>query len=207
MASLAYVSILHLLSDGIPILRALQLPYVISEGYVILRCVWTLGCPAELKWDRHNEARPTEIEYPKAFAELFPGHPLPDAIGVACCAQFAATREKILEHPRADYERWRQWLAKTDLEDATSGRIFEYSWHIIFGRPAVYCPDAAECYCRTFGLCNLICEKDKCGERWPFPPYSTLPQGWPQKGWNQEDRSPEFLVALRNTSMSTVAMK
>ena len=77
----------------------------------------------------------------------------------------------------------------------------EYSWHIVFGQPAVHCPKAEKCYCQTYGLCNLMCTEDKCGERWPFPPVATLPKGWPQKGWSGEDRSEEELAALRNTAV------
>lgn len=193
---------LTLSPDGLPMIRNLQLPYIISQGYINLRCVWTLGCPAELQFNRDSTDRPTEAAYPKAFQELFPGQPVPGTVGVACCAQFALTQEKVHERPLKDYQHYRKWLMETDLEDATSGRVMEYSWHMIFGRPAVHCPNASECYCLTFGLCNLTCTADKCGERWPFPPYATLPPGWPQVGWNGEHRSQELLAALQNNSMT-----
>jgi hypothetical protein len=44
-------------------------------------------------------------------------------------------------------------------------------------------------------------EEGKCGERWPFPPYSTLPGGWPGVGWNGEIRDEEKLEELRRTAM------
>jgi hypothetical protein len=44
-------------------------------------------------------------------------------------AQFAATKEKICERKKNNYERYRQWIIDTQLGDSISGRIFEYSWH------------------------------------------------------------------------------
>lgn len=181
-------------------LQNLQLPYIMSDGYVNLRCVWTLGCPSEIQVHKEKSEMATEAAYPEAFQELFPGQPLPDVVGVACCAQFAVTKAKVHERPLADYEHYRNWLSQTRLPDETSGRVLEYAWHIVFGKPAVHCPNAAECYCRTFGLCNLECGVDKCGERWAYPPFATLPKGWPQVGWNGEVRSEEEIAAMRNVS-------
>ena len=70
--------------------------------------------------------------YKKAFEELFPGEQVPEAIGVACCSQFAVRREAIRMRPRADYIRYRNWLMETELEDSLSGRVLEYSWHSEF---------------------------------------------------------------------------
>ena len=173
-------------------LSNLQIPYLKSEGYTNIRCVWTLGCPAELKEvDKpkssegiSNEilAKSTEYHYGAAFRELFPGAEVPPTVGVACCAQFAVTRDKIHERPIDDYIRFRKWLLDTPLQDSVSGRILEYMWHIIFGKEGVHCPNAQDCYCNVFGLCNMECTEEKCGDRWPYPPYSSLPKGWPNIG-------------------------
>jgi hypothetical protein len=185
--------------DGVPMLKSLQVPYIVSEGYVNLRCVWTLGCPSELHpFDPSNRAvddpaRLTEEAYAASFAELFPGEVSAMSIGVACCAQFSVTREKILERPLTDYIRYREWLLNTTLPDSISGRILEYSWHQIFGKPAVHCPDAKSCYCNVYGLCNMTCTTDKCGNYWPFPPSSNLPQGWPEIGW---DGKPQLIPSV-----------
>jgi hypothetical protein len=151
-----------------------------------------------------DPSKATEIAYPQVFQELFPGEPLPSTVGVACCAQFAVTRDRIRARPVTDYQHYRQWLLDTSLEDYVSGRVLEYSWHIIFGKPAVYCPNAKECYCNTFGLCNLECEEEgKCGNRWPFPPFATLPNGWPTTGWDGESRSQETLAGMRSIAVSS----
>jgi len=52
-------------------------------------------------------------------------------------AQFAVSREQVLQRPREDYIRFRQWVIDTDKDDATSGRVMEFLWHVIFGKEAV----------------------------------------------------------------------
>jgi hypothetical protein len=119
--------------DGLPMLRHFQLPYLEREGYVNIRCAWSLGCPNEIKpleeAGEQREAVHAGGAYMQAFQQLFPGTEVPSAVGVSCCAQFAATKEKILERPKEDYIRYRDWIMGTGLGDAISGRIFEYSWH------------------------------------------------------------------------------
>ncbi|MCJ1400354.1 hypothetical protein MMC11_003559 [Xylographa trunciseda] len=188
--------------DGVPILQNLRLDHVHAEGYANLRCGWTLGCPAEIQPGRQiwlentatgeagdATAERTEKYYTEAFAVLFPGEAVPDVVGVGCCAQFATTRSTLLARPLSAYVRHRDWLLHTPLPDAVSGRILEYSWHLLFGKPAVHCPPAADCYCATFGYCNLTCPSaGACDGRYALPPYSTMPQGWPRVGWNGEVR-------------------
>ncbi|EAT82159.1 hypothetical protein HBH56_106600 [Parastagonospora nodorum] len=179
--------------DGLPMLRRFQLPYLEKQGYVNIRCAWSLGCPAEIKpfeeEGEHREAVHAGGDYKQAFEHLFPGTKVPETVGVSCCAQFAATREKIRERKKSEYVKYRQWIMDTDLKDSISGRVMEYSWHMIFGKPPVHCPSEKECYCKTFGLCNLTCNGDRdCQGRYTLPPFSSLPDGWPYVGWNREDR-------------------
>ncbi|KAK2763215.1 hypothetical protein FQN54_009851 [Arachnomyces sp. PD_36] len=175
------------LYDGVPVLRNFQLPYLEKEGYVNARCAWTLGCPSEIKpfQDTHRQDVHVGEYYKNGFMELFPGAKVPEAVGVSCCAQFGVTRSKVRERPRSEYERYREWLLETPLADDLSGRIMEYSWHMIFNKEAVHCPTAQDCYCNVFGLCDLTCNRaGDCEGRYTLPPYSTMPQGWPEKGWD-----------------------
>ncbi|CAI7600523.1 unnamed protein product [Penicillium glandicola] len=172
--------------DGIPPLRNFQIPYLQEQGYVNLRCVWTLGCPTEIRplTDTHRGDVHAGEYFKNGFMELFPGTPIPEEVGVSCCAQFGVSRAKVLERPRSDYERFRTWLADTALDDDLSGRIMEYSWHMIFGKDPVHCPNAKECYCKVFGLCDLNCTwEGGCDDRYSLPPFSSLPKGWPDIGW------------------------
>lgn len=53
----------------------------------------------------------------------------------------------------------------------------------------MYCPSAADCYCKVYGMCDLPnCEEGECDGQYDLPPYSTLPQGWPLVGWDGEER-------------------
>ncbi|KAJ5586661.1 uncharacterized protein N7459_002426 [Penicillium hispanicum] len=181
--------------DGVAMLRNFQVPYLQKQGYVNLRCVWTLGCPSEIRplTDTHRDDVHAGEYFKTGFMDLFPGTPVPDEVGVSCCAQFGVTRDKILERPKGDYERFRTWLAETPLSDDLSGRIMEYSWHMIFGEGPVYCPTAQDCYCNVFGLCDLNCPSDdSCEDRYVLPPFSSLPKGWPYVGWKGQAQNPAY---------------
>ena len=105
-----------------------------------MRCSWTIGCPAEIWPERKitkieaaleadNRRANTEAAFSLGFSQLFPEKEVPEAIGAHCGAQFALSRWKILERPKSDYVKFRDWLYNTPLEDEVSGRILEYSWH------------------------------------------------------------------------------
>ncbi|KAH7040587.1 uncharacterized protein B0I36DRAFT_234959 [Microdochium trichocladiopsis] len=180
------------LYDGVRPLQKLRIPYVQDHGFATLRCSWLLGCPLEikpdpaatLKWDDPDadQRAKTEAAYAAAFRELFPGKPLPEAVGVHCGAQFAVTRERIRANSRADYVSYRDWLWTTELTDEFSGRVMEYSWHQILGAPAVDCPDAGVCFCEKFGMCDLYECHDYGCEKTYFFKFGELPDGWPEVG-------------------------
>ncbi|WEW57283.1 hypothetical protein PRK78_002748 [Emydomyces testavorans] len=121
--------------DGVPIIRSLRLPYVEGVGFAPLRCTWVPGCPAEIyPLNPSENGRPARIAaeraYAPAFRTLFPNMRVPKEVGATCSSQFAATRERVRQRRKSDYERMRQWLIETDLDDAISGRVMEYAWHM-----------------------------------------------------------------------------
>ena len=117
------------LHDNVYSMRKLQLDYVRLNGYVNLRCNWSPGCDLD---DRDN----THVT-PQIWEQLFEDTPFPGEVGAACCAQFAVSKEQVLQRPQEHYERYRQWLLDTEMSDTKSGRVFEYSWQAIFGKGAV----------------------------------------------------------------------
>jgi Protein of unknown function (DUF3431) len=125
--------------DGATVLSRLQLPYVLSQGYVNLRCTWVIGCPGEIRLNNSRSEFPTEVSFGEEFTKLFREKSekgeVPEVVGVGCCAQFAVTAAKVQEKPRSEYVRVRDWIINTPLEDAVSGRIMEYSWHSKFFLP------------------------------------------------------------------------
>ncbi|OJD18778.1 hypothetical protein AJ78_01249 [Emergomyces pasteurianus Ep9510] len=168
------------LHDNAIALRLLQLDYVQLTGYVNLRCNWNPGC---IKAHRIN-LHVTDKVWMEVFAgtgtapwnqsssssTMVGGSP-PDAnddnnrpllqpmdkpkeVAAACCAQFAVSRDQVHKRSLNDYVQFRNWVLTTKLSDASSGRVMEYLWHIIFGMDAVFCPEENECYCAVFGQCR-----------------------------------------------------
>lgn len=170
------------LYDSVISIRDLQSAFVRQAGYVNLRCTWAIGCPAELEPARYMRERPddpghaTAVVFPDSFAELFPGVEMPEIVGVPCCSQFALSREKIHERPVEDYIRVRQWLLDSPLDASITGRVLEYSWHIMFGKPSQFCLDVRECFCNTYGYCNMTDEDLRNQWQWRG---LVLPEGWP----------------------------
>lgn len=54
-------------------------------------------------------------------------------LAAPCCSQFAASRHAIRARSREWWMRLRQWLIDTPLDNRTSGRLLEYTWHIWLG--------------------------------------------------------------------------
>lgn len=133
--------------DSANLLNHLQLPYIFERGYINLRCTWIFGCPPDairpfskrdppsrlpggLPMADGSNARPDYAPiYKKTLETLFPGEPVPKEIRTPCCAQFAVSKAAIRKRSLAEYERMRQWLVETELEDDMSGRVVEYLWH------------------------------------------------------------------------------
>lgn len=161
------------LHDNVYAMRHLQIDYVKEQGYVNLRCNLNPGCKKinkpnphitasvwdEVFWETSTPAFSQNSSHPAAvtdFSLLEDKDKLAvmqPRVWAACCAQFAVSREQIYKRPLNDYIKIRQWVIDTEEDDAKSGRVMEYLWHVIFGQEAVHCPDADACYCRVYGRC------------------------------------------------------
>lgn len=89
-----------------------------------------------------------------------------------------------MKRPVWQFEKVRQWLWDTRAGSGKSGRVMEYMWHILFNKPSTLCPRAEDCFCNTFGMCNLTCKGDGgCAGRYHLPPWNRgIPAGWPYTG-------------------------
>lgn len=146
----------HLLGhDAVQMIRRLNSDYVTREGYVNMRCEWYPGCPEWLHPDNAKEslAKQEEEVLPRAWKELFPTSPLPKALGQACCAQFALSRERILSISLSQFIFYRDWVMRTPLSNYVSGRIWEYTWQFLYTGKSTVCPKEHICYCDGFGVC------------------------------------------------------
>jgi hypothetical protein len=145
--------------DNVDAMRALVLPYVQQNGYVNLRCHWNPGCGGEVPgthvtpgiWEElFNNTSTPPVEDDGEWKISWPLSTSPSSAArgeetvyllgqtsAACCAQFAVSREQILRRPLDDYIKFRDWIIQTGLNDARSGRVMEYIWHVIFGKESV----------------------------------------------------------------------
>jgi len=143
--------------DNVIALQTLRTDFVQQNGYANLRCNWVPGCPDEVQWKRPSEPGADETENVEhnmvdVWHHFFGNDSaVPEVIATQCCAQFAVSRAEVLRRPLADYQKYHQWLMDTPLSDQTSGTIFEYLWHVIFGQTPVYCPEMTQCYSDVYG--------------------------------------------------------
>ncbi|KAF2119816.1 hypothetical protein BDV96DRAFT_641694 [Lophiotrema nucula] len=151
--------------DNVATLKALKLDFVKRAGYANLRCLTNPGCPAEIQPFRPDEERdplrPQENAMAGAWTELFENDNVPRVLATPCCAQFAVSRETVLQRSKEEYEKFLMWLHTTPLDDFTSGRIFEYLWHVIFGRDPVHCPDMDQCYKDQYGTTSSVVHQEQ----------------------------------------------
>ena len=147
-------------NDAVNMMRDLKLQTVIDRGYVNLRCNNEVGCPEEVQPFREppDPDKHAEHAYPYVYAHFFNAtfetmRENLRVVATPCCAQFALSRAQILKKPKYEYERYRKFLEETHYDDATSGRVMEYMWHIIFDREAVHCENMFDCWCAVYGRC------------------------------------------------------
>ena len=120
-----------------------------EQGFVNLRCNINPGC--------HKKEMTNDHVTPEVWRGLFEGfglsysikgrnntdigaYPEDGRLGAVCCAQFAVSGQRIRERPKEDYVKLRLWIkhaVKDGIDDAKSGRVLEFLWHVIFGMPAV----------------------------------------------------------------------
>ncbi|EME48406.1 hypothetical protein DOTSEDRAFT_67456 [Dothistroma septosporum NZE10] len=142
-------------TDAAAMVRALSPERVTREGYMNLRCHWDPGCPAWLHpgSTQKNRDKQEEVILADSWSQLFPLDPIPTVLAQPCCAQFAVSRERILETNKMRYIYMRDWVTRTQLSDYLSGRVFEYIWQFIFSKTAIHCPSMSACYCDGYGIC------------------------------------------------------
>lgn len=125
------------------VLGRLNFEIVARNGYTNLRCDPNPGCPLSISPLNPSQLDIDTNDYRAYFDDVYttifatPRDRIPERIAHTCCAQFAVTRERILQRPRTDYERMRNWIIGTHMDSHGVGWVFEMVWHIIFGCEAI----------------------------------------------------------------------
>jgi hypothetical protein len=183
--------------DTLPLIQRLNLDHVQKEGYASLRCNWQHcpGAQVEPVLGHQDDFWDIKGLFASAWTLFFPHETLPSAVTGPCCAQFAVSRAAVHRLPIDKYEQIRQWIWTLEYEQASmkAGLVLEYMWHILFGKPAYYCPPAKECYCAKWGMCDLECEREGwcLGRIWLNPqknPVMSLPKAIPVSYTNRNER-------------------
>lgn len=120
-------------------LQNLNIDFVQRNGYANLRCTNDPGCPHEVMpfRDPPEDHRTAEAAMPDAWKDLFHNTDVPQILATPCCAQFAVSSKQVQKRPLDEYKNYYTWLMETPLDDATSGQVFEYLWHVFFGQDPV----------------------------------------------------------------------
>ncbi|KAG9736719.1 hypothetical protein KCU98_g18230, partial [Aureobasidium melanogenum] len=134
-------------------LTSLNTSFFLSNGYANLRCIAIPGYPDEIQpfREEHREGGSAEHAFGDAWNQIFRNNGVPKVVGTPCCAQFAVSRDQVYKRPLEFYVGALRWSHDTPLDNATTGRVFEYLWHVIFGQDPVHCPDLKQCYHDVYG--------------------------------------------------------
>jgi hypothetical protein len=114
--------------------------FVIESGYVSPRCLGSCENVIELSGNYLpisdlEESLPRETQI-GSFLMEFLGW-IPEKIASPCCAQFAVSREAVYRRRLDEWKSVRKWLEETELSSSSSGRVLEYTWHMLFGMGAI----------------------------------------------------------------------
>ncbi|KAH9845101.1 Protein of unknown function (DUF3431) [Teratosphaeria destructans] len=121
-------------------LSRLNIAYVQSEGYADLRCNPDVVCmPRDTGMPLGGTAAAGSLllDYGTWFSLFGPQTKVPKMVAAPCCAEFAVSRDSVVKRPLGDYVRFHAWLTGTELRNEVGVKVFEYAWHIIFGKGAV----------------------------------------------------------------------
>lgn len=140
-------------------LSRLQIPFVHSSGYANLHCptsksLTTCNDKVLNVAKASYEFRVLEAKIRDIWTKLFDKEvAVPERLASVLGAEFVVSREQVRKRSVDEYLRYWTWLQKTIMDDDSSGLVFEYLWHVVFGKDAVFCPDLAKCECDLYGSC------------------------------------------------------
>ncbi|OAK95840.1 hypothetical protein IQ06DRAFT_257830 [Phaeosphaeriaceae sp. SRC1lsM3a] len=148
--------------DMSDILNHLQIPFIQKSGFANLRCPTQKSrttCNDKVldPFKPPHELRTLEAKIPKVWEDLFgKGLNIPSKIATVLGAEFVVSRAKVQKRSVGDYLKYWTWLNRTIMDDDSSGLLFEYFWHIVFGKDAIFCPEPSKCECDLYDRCDGV---------------------------------------------------
>jgi hypothetical protein len=141
--------------DKAAAVESLNVKFIQETGFANLRCVSKTGCTSSHLPMRNppDEFRTLEVAIPNVWKDLFGNDNVPEKLASPCCSEFAVSRDQIQKRSVEEYLKYWEWLNKAKMDDDTTGLVFEYLWHVIFGKDPEYCPELKSCECDVFGRC------------------------------------------------------
>jgi hypothetical protein len=142
------------------VMNSIQVPFIQQSGFVNIRCPsekssTTCNDKVLVPANPSYELRTLEAKMPKVWEALFGNTmELPQQIATVLGAEFAVSKAQVQKRSVEDYLKYWTWLNRTIMDDDSSGLVFEYLWHIIFGKDAVFCPERIRCECDLYRKCD-----------------------------------------------------
>jgi hypothetical protein len=140
-------------------ISSLQTPFVQSSGFANLHCPTSKSrttCNNKvLNSEKPSyELRTLETQIVDVWKECFgEGIQTPARIASVLGSEFVVSREQMKKRSVEEYLKLWSWLNSTVMDDDSAGLVFEYIWHVVFGKDAIFCPEQAKCECDLHGRC------------------------------------------------------
>lgn len=89
----------------------------------------------------------------KAWEQMFNNTDVPTELAGPSGNAFVVSKAQVQKRSVQEYTRIWNWISKTKMDDDTAGAVVERLWHVIFGKPGVWCVKEETCQCEVFGRC------------------------------------------------------
>lgn len=146
--------------DALDTLSRLQTPFIQASGFANLECptqISAMTCNGKslITATPSYEIRTMEANITTVWHAWF-GEKIatPEVFATVLGAEFAVSKAQVRKRSVEDYVKYWTWLNNTIMDDDSAGLVFEFLWHVVFGKEAVFCPERQRCECDLYGQCD-----------------------------------------------------
>jgi hypothetical protein len=146
--------------DALDTLSRLHTPFIQASGFANLKC------PTQISGTTCNgkslitatpsyEIRTMEANITTVWQAWFGDEiAAPEVFATVLGAEFAVSKSQVRKRSGEDYVKYWTWLNNMIMDDDSAGLVFEFLWHVVFSKDAVFCPERARCECDLYGKCD-----------------------------------------------------